>query len=161
MIHYELSKKTLEEIKEYISNTKKESENNINQTMGGLFNNDSAGGNIMMNMMSEITSELEKNKDSLPDETKMMQALTTGKMDQLGPIFNIANNIALKMKDKVETNEINKEDLMQTTNNMMQQINSDTNTNLPMNGIMNEIQKINEQNNANETAAKNDVVEQT
>ena len=144
--HYELSKKTLEDIKKYIENTKKESQNNLEQNMNGLFNNDTQGGNIMMNMMSEITTELEKNKDSLPDETKMMQALMTGKMDQLGPIFNIANNIALKMKDKVESNEINKEELMKTTSNMMQQIQSDTNTNIPMNGIMTEIQKINEQN---------------
>ena len=108
----------------------------------------------MLSMISEINTELENNKEALPNEQVMMNALMTGKMDQLGPIFNIANNIALKMKSKVESNEINKDDLLNSAQTMVSDINKNPNSNIPMNNIINEIHKINEGNNNDEEVVK-------
>ena len=140
----DLEKETVLNIKKFLEkeNKKTSTLNEINSTVKDAFSGNQ--NNIMLSMISEINTELENNKDALPNEQVMMNALMTGKMDQLGPIFNIANNIALKMKSKVESNEINKDDLLNSAQSLVCDINKNPNSNIPMNNIINEIHKINE-----------------
>jgi hypothetical protein len=100
-----------------------------------LKNDKDPNSKMIFEMIDDLSKEIMDSNNNMPNEKEMMDSLMSGNMEGMSGIMNVANKVVSSLQTKIESGKINPQKMAETAQNMMS--NLQNNTDLPFSNLMN------------------------